>query len=252
MTILTVPEIKTKFNKGDYPNEQDYIDLIDTIAAAAGYDAYEVAVGQGFSGTRQEWLDSLVGVAYATSPVTFDSETKTVALNIGTGLTTTSNNITIDSTVTTLTGSQTLTNKTINSPIIDEPVLIGPEERWLIEANAAETLVNLDVKTSSILYYTSNATGNWALNIRGDASTSLNSLLSVGDSITVVFLNTNGSTAYYQTSITVDSTSVTPKWQGGSAPSAGNASSIDAYSATIIKTAATPTYVILESQTRFS
>jgi hypothetical protein len=60
-----------------------------------------------------------------------------------------------------------------------------------------------------------------------------------------VFLNTNGATAYYPTAFQVDTVAVTPKWSGGTAPSAGNASAIDAYSFTIIKTAATPTYTVL-------
>jgi hypothetical protein len=77
-------------------------------------------------------------------------------------------------------------------------------------------------------------------------------MLAVGDAITVVFLNTNGATAYYPTVYQIDGSAVTPKWQGGTAPSAGNASSIDSYSLTIIKTASTPTYTVLGSQTRFA
>jgi hypothetical protein len=45
--------------------------------------------------------------------------------------------------------------------------------------------------------------------------------------------------------------SVTPKWQGGTAPTSGNINSIDTYTYTIIKTAATPTYVMLAAQTQF-
>jgi len=77
-------------------------------------------------------------------------------------------------------------------------------------------------------------------------------MLATGDSITVVFLATNGSTAYYPTAYQIDGVAVTPKWQGGTAPTAGNASSIDAYSLTIIKTASTPTYTIIASQTKFA
>jgi hypothetical protein len=77
-------------------------------------------------------------------------------------------------------------------------------------------------------------------------------MLATGDAITVVFLNTNGATAYYPTAYQIDGSAVTPKWQGGTAPSAGNASSIDSYSLTIIKTASTPTYTVLGSQTRFA
>jgi hypothetical protein len=61
--------------------------------------------------------------------------------------------------------------------------------------------------------------------------------MSVGQSVSAVFLNTNGATAYYASAFQVDGSSVTPKWSGGTAPAAGNASSIDSYSFTIIKTA---------------
>jgi len=106
--------------------------------------------------------------------------------------------------------------------------------------------------TQGVLYYTSNASANFTLNIRGNSTTTLNSLLSVGDATTVVFLNTNGGTAYYPTVYQIDGSAVTPKWQGGTAPTAGNVSSVDSYSLTIIKTAATPTYLVLASQTKFA
>ncbi len=90
------------------------------------------------------------------------------------------------------------------------------------------------------------------MNFRYNSSTSLSSKLSVGESITVVFMNTNGTTAYYPNTIQVDGSTVTPKIQGGTAITSGNASSIDAYSFTIMKTASTPTYLVLESQTKFA
>jgi hypothetical protein len=168
------------------------------------------------------------------------------SVTAGTGLSggtiTTTGTIAIDSTVATLTGSQTLTNK----------VLLSPEERTTVSATAATGTVNFDAVTQGVLYYTTNASANWTLNVRGSSSVTLSSLLAVGDAITVVFLNTNGSTAYYPTVFQVDGSAVTPKWQGGTAPSAGNASSIDAYSLTIIKTASTPTYTVLASQTKFA
>jgi len=144
------------------------------------------------------------------------------------------------------------TSPTIATATVTNPIVVSPEERTTVSATAAASTVQFDAVTQGVLYYTSNATGNWTLNIRGNSSTTLSSILAVGDSITVVFLNTNGTTAYYPTVYQVDGNAVTPKWQGGTAPSAGNASSIDAYSLTIIKTAATPTYVVLGSQTRFS
>jgi len=64
-------------------------------------------------------------------------------------------------------------------------------------------------------------------------------------------MNTNGTTAYYPTAFQVDGTAVTPKWANGTAPAAGNASSIDVYTYNIIKTAAN-TYTVLASQSRFA
>jgi hypothetical protein len=62
---------------------------------------------------------------------------------------------------------------------------------------------------------------------------------------------TQGATAYYLNVYQVDGTGVTPKWQGGSAPTEGNASGIDSYSFTIIKTA-DATFTVLASQTQFA
>jgi len=122
--------------------------------------------------------------------------------------------------------------------------LSSPEERTTVSATAATGTVNFDASTQGVLYYTSNASANWTLNIRGTSSATLNSILAVGDSITVAFLVTQGSTAYYQTAFTIDGVSVTPKYTGATAPSAGNASSVDVYTFTIIKTASTPTYTV--------
>ena len=130
------------------------------------------------------------------------------------------------------------------TPTLTAPVVISPEERTTVSATAAATTVNFDADTQGVLYYTSNATANWALNVRGSSSTTLASKLAVGDSFSGSFLVTNGSTAYYQTSFTIDGSAVTPKYSGGTAPASGNASSVDVYTFTIVKTAATPTYTV--------
>ena len=120
-----------------------------------------------------------------------------------------------------------------------------------VSATAATGTINYDVTTQSVLYYTTNASGNFTMNFRGSAGTSLDTLLSTGQSVTVAFLNTNGGTAYYNSAVQVDGSSVTPKWQGGTAPSSGNASSIDIYVYTIIKTGSA-TFTVAASQTKFA
>lgn len=124
-------------------------------------------------------------------------------------------------------------------------------EAVTISATAATGTINYDVTTQSVLYYTTNASANWTLNVRGNGTTSLNSLMATGESITIAFLVTNGATAYYQTTFQIDGTVVTPRWQGGTAPTAGNPSSIDIYTITIIKTGA-GAFTALASQIRFA
>ena len=148
------------------------------------------------------------------------------------------------STAATLTGTQTLTNKTLTSAVANTPILVSPEERMTVTATAATGTINFDALTQGVLYYTSNATANWTLNVRGDSGTTLNTALATGDAITVSFLVTNGSTAYRHTALTIDGSAQTVRWSGGTAPTAGNASGIDAYSFTIIKTASA-TYTVL-------
>jgi len=124
-------------------------------------------------------------------------------------------------------------------------------EKCTNSATAATGTLNYDVLTQAVLNYTSNASGNWTLNIRGDGSNSLNSIMDTGESITIAHLVPQGGSAYYNSAVQIDGSSVTPEWQGGSAPSAGNASSIDVYSYTIIKTG-DATFTALASQTQFA
>jgi hypothetical protein len=135
--------------------------------------------------------------------------------------------------------------------VLSNKILVSPEERTTVSATAATGTVNFDASTQGVLYYTTNASANFTLNVRGSSGTTLNSVLTTGDAITIVFLNTNGATPYYPTVYQVDGSAVTPKWQGGTAPTGGNASSIDAYSLTIIKTASA-TFTVLASQTKFA
>jgi hypothetical protein len=124
------------------------------------------------------------------------------------------------------------------------------KEKITISAASATSTINLDVLTQSILYYTVDSSANWTVNVRGSSTATLNSVMSTGESVTVVFMATNGATAYRQTALTIDGSSVTPKWQDGVAPSAGNSNAIDAYVMTIIKTGSAA-FTVLEAQTQF-
>ncbi len=149
-------------------------------------------------------------------------------------------------TATTFTAAQTFSG----SSSVLAAVLANAAETATVSATAATGTINYDVTTQSVIYYTSNASANWTVNFRASSGTSLNTAMSTGQAITVAFLVTQGSTAYYNSAVQVDGSSVTPKWQGGTAPSAGNASSIDVYTYTIVKTGSAA-FTVFASQTQF-
>ena len=177
----------------------------------------------------------------------------------------------------TATGTQTLTNKTIafgSNTLSDVAslstaqtftgtktfsgtssalamILNDAAEVATVSATAATGTINYDVTTQSVQYYTSNASANWTVNFRASSGTSLNTAMTTGQSVTVAFLVTQGSTAYYNNVVQVDGTTsgVTTRWLGG-APAAGNASGIDSYRYLIIKTGSA-TFTVLASNTQF-
>jgi hypothetical protein len=177
----------------------------------------------------------------------------------------------------TLTGTQTLTNKTIafadntltnvvstntaqtitgtktfsgTTSTLAE-VLTNAAEVATVSATAATGTIAYDITTQSVLYYTSDASANWTVNFRASSGTSLNTALATGQSVTVAFLVTQGATAYYNNAVQVDGTTsgVTTRWLGG-APTAGNASGIDSYRYLIIKTG-DAAFTVLASVTQF-
>lgn len=149
--------------------------------------------------------------------------------------------------------SPTFEGLTANSSLTVNGLLtpVSVKEAITISATAATGTINLDARTTPAVFYTSNSSADWTINVRGSASLAINSMLATGEMATVTFLATNGTTAYRPTAFQVDGASVTPKWQGGNAPATGNANSIDAYTFTVIKTA-NAAFTMLASQTKFA
>ena len=144
-----------------------------------------------------------------------------------------------------------LTPKGIGRVVLGAGKIQQVAEKVTVSGTAATGTVDFDVITQAVLYYNTDASGNWTLNIRGDGSNSLDSIMATGESITVVHIVQQGGTAYYNSAVQIDGSGVTPEWQGGSAPDAGNTSSDDIYSYTIIKTASA-TFKVLAAQTQFA
>ena len=136
-------------------------------------------------------------------------------------------------------------------------VTLGPSkiqqvaEKITTAATAATGTVAYDVLTQAVLNYTTAASGNWTLNVRGDGSTALNAVMDTGESLTIAFIVAQTGTADYNNVFQIDGSGVTPEWQGGAAPTEGNINSLDTYSYTIIKTGSA-TFTVLASQTQFA
>ena len=174
------------------------------------------------------------------------------SITAGTGLTggtiTSTGTIALDYTAASpWTGKQTFTGSTS----VLAAKLVNALETATISATAATGTINYDITTQSVLYYTSNASANWTTNLRASSGTTLNTAMATGESITAAFLVTQGSTAYYNNVVQVDGATVgvTTKWQSA-VPTAGNASGIDVYTYTVIKTGAA-TFTVLASLTPF-
>ena len=123
-------------------------------------------------------------------------------------------------------------------------------EKTTIDSSTTGT-INFDALTQAVMFFNVNQTANRTINFRGDGSTSLDSTMAVGQSMSFAVLMAQGSTPYYLNAYQIDGSSVTPEFSGGSAPTAGNASSIDVYTITIIKTASA-TFTVLAGQTQFA
>lgn len=152
-------------------------------------------------------------------------------------------------TATTFTATQTFSG----SASVFAMSVANISELATVSATAATGTINFDVSTQPVLFYTTSAVATWVVNVRFSSGTTLNSAMAVGSSVTVAFLVTQGATAYYNTSVQIDGTTsgVTTKWQGGTAPSAGNINGVDIYVYTIIKTGSAA-YSVFASQTRYS
>ena len=149
----------------------------------------------------------------------------------------------------------TITNASGPVPTIavsDNALLIAPKELTLTSATAATGAINIDAMVAALDIRTSNATANWTINVRGNAVTTLDSIMSTGQQISIVFESPQGATAYYPTAFTIDGVAPTyTKWLGGTAPSSGNINSNDVYVYTIRKTGAAA-FTVLASQNKYA
>jgi hypothetical protein len=209
--------------------------------------------------TAPQWSTASTGVTTISfgstglTPATATNGAVTVAgtlaiANGGTGASTLAGaNISILNVAQTLTATKTFNGTTATAAIKTNNIT----ELANVVGTAPTATTNFYINSGAVQYYTANNANNWTLNFAFSSGTTLNTAMSVGDSISCTMVVTNTTTAYYPSAFTIDGTSVTPKWQGGTAPASGNVSSIDSYTFVIIKTASA-TYTVLASQTKFA
>jgi len=140
---------------------------------------------------------------------------------------------------------------TSNLTVSGTTTVAQAKEKVTVTGTGAGGTINFDALTQAIAYYNTSSSSNFVLNIRGDSGRTLNSVMNVGESLTVVVLSTQGASSFYLTTVQVDGTAtgVTTKW-AVQTPTSGGTNGIDAYTVTIIKTASA-TYTALASLTKF-
>jgi len=178
-----------------------------------------------------------------------------VATALGTAVDTTGGIGTIGTsgaTVGLLNGANTLSNtQTFNgSSSAIATIIANAAEPATINASAISSPLAYYFNSQSVYWSTANQTANWTVNFAFSSGTSLNTAMSTGQTMTAVLCALQGGTAYYNNLVQIDGSTVTPYWQGGTAPTAGNATGYDCYSYSITKLGSA-SYIVLATQSQF-
>ena len=225
----------------------DAIGVVDKTTAQTLTNKSLDLASNTLTGTTAQFNAALSDDDFATltNSVVLTNKSISLATNTVTGTTAQFNSALSDDDFATLTNTVNLTNKTLTLPTI-----IGINEPTSIVASPATGTINFDASSYDVVSYTSNATGNWTLNVRGNGGATLDSTMAIGQTRSISFEATQGATPYYQTAMTIDGGAVTPKWTSKTAPTSGNASGIDTYTFAITKTGSA-TFLVRASRTQF-
>ena len=135
----------------------------------------------------------------------------------------------------------TNTGATITGAGICTSLSVGPgivQEDFHNYGTALTGTYNHDVVTHGmVLDSTVAASASFVINLRGDGSTTFNSLMNVGQTTVLTVYSVSSNASYYLTDFQIDGSSITEKWNGAAAPSAGTGSGTDVYTFNIMKTA---------------
>jgi len=202
-----------------------------------------------YTGSAFVWANPVTSVSAGTGmSFTTITDTGSVAIN--------TNEVATFANAGTFTATQTFAgSSSVPSMILDNAL-----EACTVTGSAASGALNIDISTQSVIFYNAATTNPWSLNFRASSGTPLSSFMSQGQSVTVAVLAQIGAvTNAFNSALSVGGSAVTIdgtapaalRWQGGTAPTTGNANSIDVYTYTIIRTGPS-SYTVLASQTRFA
>ena len=130
-------------------------------------------------------------------------------------------------------------------------------EKATVVTGALSATTQLNALSGAVYYSTASTTANITLNLRGDGSNSLASLVPYGKAFSCVFMITSGSTSGKILTVTADSSTVSLKWFGGNTSPAGSSGgSVDVYTITAVRTNSDNTdpgtFTIFISQSKFA
>ena len=122
------------------------------------------------------------------------------------------------------------------------------QEKVKITAGKLSDNIHINLDNGMVHHFTTQETTTSTPNITNAAG--INTSMAVGDAISVTIITT-AAAAGYSAQLTIDGASVTEKWNGGSAPSAGGSSGNDYYTYNIIKTG-DAAYTVLANVANFA
>jgi len=142
------------------------------------------------------------------------------------------------------TGITTIRSASFGSGVLQEP--------FHNDSSTVSGTHNHDALTYGMVWFNqANAGGSFVINLRGDASTTFDSLIDIGKVTVMTIYSGNNSASNYMTAFQIDGSAQTVKYSGGSAPSAATGSGVDVYSMTIFKIGAS-SYEVYGNFTNFA
>ena len=200
-------------------------------------------------------LNTVSGVAYAALPGS--GGTISGNLVIASGLTVTGTSTHIGNS--TFSGTLTVASAIINPILQGAYEVVSYSGSTVLSGTATPAMLN--AANSSFYFYNTAPSGSYTVAITGAPTVS-------GRSATFALLVNNGSTAYLPSNVTINgnqagasssalplqgatNNNITTFYQGGTAWSSADASTLDSYTFTVICTSATPTWTLLAGLTKF-